>query len=385
MKSFDKKWLAAWLAAVLILLSACSEGQAVSDTLQESSSSVQTSSELLEESESDSSTEEETEESSIESSVAESLEESTETEESAVSTAPDSSLPVAGSKEASSQLPAEEVQQVLKDPTYRVLAPVAAGTEVYGNNLVTIDASNSSEGYIMIQYHGSNQRVRVLITPDGGSQYTYTIGNNGRYEVYPLSAGSGGYSIGVYENISGNQYSVACTAYIKASLRSSTLPFLYPNQYVNFWAGCNTVNLGAELSRSAANDLQIVENVYNYVINNITYDFYKANNYGFGYLPSVDNIIATGKGICFDYAAVMAAMLRSQMIPTKLVVGYAGDIYHAWISTYITDVGWVNGIIYFDGQSWVRMDPTFASSGNSSADIMAYIGNGNNYSAMFFY
>lgn len=57
----------------------------------------------------------------------------------------------------------------------------------------------------------------------------------------------------------------------------------------------------------------------------------------------------------------------------------------AWISTYITDVGWVNGIIYFDGQSWKRMDPTFASSGNESSDIMNYIGNGSNYNAMYVY
>ncbi len=291
---------------------------------------------------------------------------------------PQEELPQTGASEG-------EGDTALKDPTYTVLSPVASGTEVYGNSLVTIDASNTSEGYVMIKYTGNSSKVRVLITPDGGSQYTYTIRMDGGYDVFPLSSGSGGYTIGVYENIGGNQYSTAFSQYITASLRASTLPFLYPNQYVNFWAGCNTVNMGAELSRSAQSDLQIVENVYNYVINNISYDFYKAQNFGFGYLPSVDNILATGKGICFDYAAVMAAMLRSQMIPTKLVVGYAGNIYHAWISTYITDVGWVNGIIYFDGQSWVRMDPTFASSGNSSPDIMAYIGNGSNYNAMFYY
>ena len=293
---------------------------------------------------------------------------------------PESQLPQTGADSGE-----EETQEELKAPSYTVLTPVAAGTVVYGNSLVTIDASNASEGYVMIKYTGGNSKVRVLITPDGGSQYTYTIRQDGGYDVFPLSSGSGGYTIGVYENIGGNQDSTAFTQYITASLRASTLPFLYPNQYVNFWSGCNTVNVGAELSRSAKNDLQIVENVYNYVINNISYDFYKAENFGFGYLPSVDNILATGKGICFDYAAVMAAMLRSQMIPTKLVVGYAGNVYHAWISTYITDVGWVNGIIYFDGQSWVRMDPTFASGGNSSADIMSFIGNGSNYSAMFFY
>lgn len=31
------------------------------------------------------------------------------------------------------------------------------------------------------------------------------------------------------------------------------------------------------------------------------------------------------------------------------------------------------------------MDPTFASSGNESSDIMNYIGNGSNYNAMYVY
>ena len=66
----------------------------------------------------------------------------------------------------------------------------------------------------------------------------------------------------------------------------------------------------------------------------------------------------TGKGICFDYASLMAALLRSQGIPTKLVVGYSGDAYHAWISVYLDEIGWVDKIIEFDGKSWSLIDPT---------------------------
>ena len=54
----------------------------------------------------------------------------------------------------------------------------------------------------------------------------------------------------------------------------------------------------------------------------------------------------------------MAAMLRSQDIPAKLEIGYSGKVYHAWISVYIKDVGWIDNIIEFDGKSWKRMDPT---------------------------
>ena len=84
-----------------------------------------------------------------------------------------------------------------------------------------------------------------------------------------------------------------------------------------------------------------------------------------GYLPVVDEVFVSQTGICFDYAAVMATMLRSQNIPTRLEVGYVGEEYHAWISIYIKDVGWINGVIEFDGSDWNLLDPTFASASKS--------------------
>ena len=96
-------------------------------------------------------------------------------------------------------------------------------------------------------------------------------------------------------------------------------------------------------------------------------------------------VLAQKKGICFDYAALMTAMLRSQDIPTKLVVGYTGNLYHAWINVYLEGQGWVDNVIYFDGNSWKLMDPTFASSGGQSQEIMQYIGTGSNYKAKYSY
>ncbi|MCL1816731.1 MAG: transglutaminase domain-containing protein, partial [Clostridiales bacterium] len=68
-----------------------------------------------------------------------------------------------------------------------------------------------------------------------------------------------------------------------------------------------------------------------------------------------------------------------------LVVGYAGTVYHAWINVYITDIGWVDKVIYFDGKNWSLMDPTFVSSGKSSQSVMQYVSDGKNYSQKFAY
>ena len=78
----------------------------------------------------------------------------------------------------------------------------------------------------------------------------------------------------------------------------------------------------------------------------------------------------------------MTAMLRVQRIPTKLVVGYAGELYHAWISVYLDGVGWIDNIIYFDGKDWVRMDPTFAASGCGASE---YVGDSSNYHDLYYY
>ena len=100
---------------------------------------------------------------------------------------------------------------------------------------------------------------------------------------------------------------------------------------------------------------------------------------------SQDQVLEKKSGICFDYAALMTGMLRSQGVPCKLVVGYAGTVYHAWISVWTAEHGWVDNVVYFNGSSWQRMDPTFASSGGKDPAILRYIGDGSNYTARYFY
>ena len=59
----------------------------------------------------------------------------------------------------------------------------------------------------------------------------------------------------------------------------------------------------------------------------------------------------------------MCTMLRTQGIPCKLNIGYANDIYHAWISVYLKSIGWVDNLIQFDGENWSMMEPTMSSTG----------------------
>lgn len=244
----------------------------------------------------------------------------------------------------------------------------ADGTEVYGNDSVTIDASHKADGYIMANYTGNCEKVKFRIT--GPDEVTYTYDLHGDYEVFPFTAGNGTYNIGVFENIEGTSYSTLFSENIEITLTDELLPFLYANQYVDYKEDSAAVAKGAELAYSANTDLDVVEAVYNYIISNFTYDYDKAKTVPKGYLPVVDDIMAQKTGICFDYAAVMATMLRTQDIPTRLEVGYMKEEYHAWISVHTDEQGWINGLIEFDGTNWNLMDPTFAASSKKPLDFI---------------
>lgn len=261
--------------------------------------------------------------------------------------------------------------------------PQASGTTVFSNGSAVIDASNASQGYVMVKYSGGTSRIKVRISK--GTEYTYDLNTAGNYEVFPLTEGSGTYTVKVFQQVQGTSYAQVMSQSVTANIADSQSPFLYPNQFCNFNANSAVVSKAAELTGGIADPLAKVQAVYRYAIDHISYDYQKAATVQSGYLPVPDATLASGKGICFDYAAVMTSMLRSQDIPTKLVIGYTGGTYHAWVSVYLTGQGWVDNIIYFDGANWRYMDPTFASSGKGDAAISNYISNQANYQAKFTY
>ena len=263
--------------------------------------------------------------------------------------------------------------------------PQASGTVVHSENGAVIDASNTSDGYIMVKYTGSSKaQLKVLIKGPKGTDFNFDLRTDGSYEVFSLTDGNGSYSVGVYQNVGGTKYTCLLTKSIPVTLKSEFAPFLIPNQYVNYSPNSKTVKKGAELAGGATGSLQKIAAVYDFVVNNISYDKEKASTVKSGYVPNVDQILDKRKGICFDFASLMASMLRSQGIPTKVVVGYAGTAYHAWLDVYTPETGWIEAVVYFDGKSWKLMDPTFASGMSSGAALAKYIGDGSNYKVKFF-
>ena len=297
-----------------------------------------------------------------------------------------SSIPLTGCGDSSGSDTSAQDASSLANPRLTVtecLVPEASGETVYGNEVSSIDASHISEGYLMIRYQGAASKARVQITNPDQTIYSYCLPST-EYEVFPLTGGDGNYHIEIYEHAFENKYALSFTQDLSVAMDDEFKPFLYPNQYVWFTSNSEAISLGIQLSEESSDDLGYVEQVYNYVIGNIVYDEELAANIPVEYIPDIDQTLATGKGICFDYASLMAALLRSQEIPTKLVVGYSGTVYHAWISVYLEESGWVDNIIEFDGHDWSLMDPTLAAN-NDSDSVKQYVGDGSNYTVKYFY
>ena len=281
---------------------------------------------------------------------------------------------------------AEEVNLPLRDNTPVILQTVPSEEHVEENDVVSLYLSNVNDGYIMLTYKGTNEKVQFQITAPNDVTYTYLITECKNPTAFPLTAGSGSYIFTVYESvdINENKYSIAFSYDMDITVENEFTPYLSPNVYVNFSEDSNCVDKGVILAEDCYTDLDVIENVYDFVINNVTYDLAEAENVAYGYIPNPDEVLSTQKGICFDYASLMTAMLRSQGIPTKLEVGYAGEAYHAWISCYVDEIGWVANIIEFDGENWSLMDPTLASN-NDSEDVQEYIGDGSKYVVKYTY
>ncbi|MDC7289000.1 transglutaminase-like domain-containing protein [Blautia schinkii] len=247
---------------------------------------------------------------------------------------------------------------------------------------MTLDVSNTDQGYLTARNDSPEKRANLQLQAPDSVLYSYFL-EPGETAVIPFTGGGGNYQITCYQQVSGSQYAALYAEQIEVILENEFLPYIYPNQYVNFSPESEVSKKALSMLPDDAADVEALDAVYTYVTGSIIYDTEKAANVDAGYLPDVDDTLESGTGICFDYAALMTAMLRSRDIPCKLQIGYSGDIKHAWIDVYIRSKGWVEGAIVFDGETWQRMDPTFDANSTDKDFIRSFIGDGTNYTVQF--
>lgn len=260
----------------------------------------------------------------------------------------------------------------------------ASGTDRVSTDTAAIDFSNANDGYVMVQYSGTTEKKIKAIVSGPQDDYTYSVAT-GKWLALPLSQGNGTYRVSLYENIEGTKYAQVLTAEFEVKLTDEFAPFIRPNVFADYSAAPNSVYKARELTDGKEDNLEKVDLIYDFVTKTLTYDTELAKTVKSGYIPDMDQVLSKGSGICFDYASLMTGMLRASGVPCKLVVGYVGDLYHAWISVWVDGQGWIDNAIYFDGTKWERLDPTLASAEKYKLQVSQFVGDGTNYSAKYYY
>lgn len=249
------------------------------------------------------------------------------------------------------------------------------------SNGASIDVSSVNDGYVGVAAQ-SSAKLKFLVS-SGQATYNYDLPQDGTPIICPLTFGNGSYVFRVMQNTSGDSYVELARTTADVSLTSEFAPYLTPNIYCDFTEGSDCVAKARELTEDAANEGEALEKVCQWIVDNVDYDSAKAKQLkdSSGYVPDPDTTLSTKKGICFDYASLGAAMLRSVGIPTKIVCGYVSpdDIYHAWTMVYI-DGTWTSAQFNVERKTWSRVDLTFAASGDNEN-----VGDGKDYTDRYVY
>jgi transglutaminase-like putative cysteine protease len=220
--------------------------------------------------------------------------------------------------------------------TMLVLFAVTA-TTVYAD---TLDVEvNTADATVEISTDSTRYSNFKVIVEKGDVEYIYNLVSSS--ETFPLQMGSGQYNISILGSNDGRRYRLLSEKTINVTLKENAV-FLSASQTVNWNDESEVAILAQELTEDAETDREKLEIIHDYVINNVRYDYDKATSLPKGYIPNADSTLDEGLGICYDFAAMTASMLRAVDVPTKLVKGYSTYTpdYHAWNEVLI-DGEWI--------------------------------------------
>ncbi len=235
----------------------------------------------------------------------------------------------------------------------------------------SIGIYHNDEGAVTVVYPNAPQkRLRVLIEK-GGERSAYNLhdgaGTANAVATYPLQRGDGTYLVRIMENTEGNSYREVYRKEVTLKSQQKHAVYLNSIQEINWSSSDPAIQKAAQLTAGMSTDREKVRGVYNYMVRNVKYDHDKVDQLNTFYLPNINSTYSSNKGICYDYASLFAAMLRSQGIPTRMVKGYSdaignGEVFHAWNEVYLADE-----------DRWVIIDTTHDASlvqGGQSVDMI---------------
>ncbi|MDD5018268.1 MAG: transglutaminase domain-containing protein [Eubacteriales bacterium] len=220
--------------------------------------------------------------------------------------------------------------------------PVLAPDEIPDETICT---DYTGQGLLRIYYKSDTDAKLKLQVIMGDNTIVYNLEGGGDIEDFPLQYGDGEYTARIMENIQDDEYIIAESKTFTVTLADENDVFLNSVQNINWDYDMIPIEdvryiVCGSLSDGQQDDLYLscAEDLYQYIVDNIEYDQDKIYDLVYDYLPDIQRTYLENTGICYDYASLLAAMLRSINVPAKLVKGYANyspGVYHAWNEVYI--------------------------------------------------
>lgn len=182
------------------------------------------------------------------------------------------------------------------------------------------------------------EHVKAIVEKD--IEYIYNLVSD--VEYLPLQMGSGEYTVSLLGSNDGRRFKMITSKDFTVELEENAV-FLSSSQTVNWSDDTDISVLAYALTKDLVSDEEKLNAIHEYIVENVRYDYSKAASLPKGYIPDPLATLNEGSGICYDFAALLASMMRSVDIPAKLVKGYSTytPVYHAWNEILIEDTWWI--------------------------------------------
>ena len=215
-----------------------------------------------------------------------------------------------------------------------------------GNYISIVYDVDSAKGVLDICVSGAKNDISLGLY-NGDNNYNYRL-KSGEKAAIPLNMGDGEYALKVRIYLEETLMEVLWKTTLTVNLECEQAPYLSPSKIVNWTDDMPLTEMAKSIAaendpRKAALDIcRFISLRYSYDTSGVVPPV--------GYIPELAAVYEKNTGICYDYAALYAAMCRSVGIPVKLIMGYSSyfpkDAYHAWCRVYI------------DGE-WLLVDPVY--------------------------
>lgn len=253
---------------------------------------------------------------------------------------------------------------------------------VYSNKFVRIDTTTASEGYIILEnlderaYNlGVYISTNVINDLGDNSCYAWISNTQGKCSIkIPLTYGVTEYNIAVVTSMTYDPTGTECSSK-KAELAftpksvSETGPFLFSAGEVIYDENMMFIKKAKEIASTCSNDFEKVEKIQAWLTSYMSYK-QEEHTPRVVYQCDLEKIYNRKTGVCYDYAVILAAMLRSQGIPCKLDFGYYDGVGHVWTEVYINSDG-VHAAdnVYLEGKKWSRVEATLSGANGAKEFI----------------